>query len=228
MPKNLYLRAPTRLLRRGQFWFRLCYVVLWPLSRPMIWLTHLFEKVSGARPHQLDLVLGRHRLQQVMTRGQEYGLLTDEQGELVHGLLHDASRQASEVMTPVDRIMGVDETTSREQIVEHARSLGLSLIPVRREGNESGWFGYYRLIELETTEGSPEHLRHELPRINEDATRLSALLTLRDSGHSLGAVVADGNVVGLLTERALIEHFMHPTGSRHRRSSRAGQTESRA
>ena len=132
MPKNLYFRAPTNLLRQGLRNFRLWYHLFLPASLPLVGITRLFERLSKSGPHQLDLVLGRHRLSHVLDKGHEHGLLTAGQGDLVHGLLHESSLRAAETMTPLDRVLGLDETASREQLAEFARKYGLTHVAITR------------------------------------------------------------------------------------------------
>jgi putative hemolysin len=208
MPKNLYFRAPSESLRKGHKKFHICYLFFLPISIPLVWGTRLLEKMSHVRSHSMDLVLGRHRLIQVLDKGHEHGLLTSEQGELVHGLLHDASRKADEIMMPAARIMGLEETASREQLIEFGKEYGLVYIPIRKSGTADDWFGYVTLLDLRLNPESPAI--EPLPEINRDATRLTALLTLRETGRALGVVRDDNETVGILSERALIQHFMHP------------------
>lgn len=210
MPKNLYFRAPTRLLRSNIGWFQFFYRTLFPASLPLVWIARLFEKLSGSSPHQLDFVLGRHRLIQVLSKGHEHGVLTNQQGLLVHGLLHDATRPVTEIMIPTDRIHGEDEAATRESLLEYARRKSLTHIPIRRRGSSTDWFGYVRVLDLELSSRSAESVTRPMPRIPSNATRLTALLALRDSGQSVG-VIADGETVhGIIMENVLIDHLMHP------------------
>lgn len=214
MPKSLYLRAPMLLLRRGLRWFRLCYHLLLPVTWPLVGITHLLEKLSKARPHELDLVLGRHRLIHVLNKGHEHGLLTAGQGQLLHGLLHDASRPAIEIMIPVTRVLGMQEDAERSALLAFAKDYGLTHIPLRRKGTDNGWFASIRVIDLELSSRPVNALMRPMPRLGKDATRLTALLALRDTAHSIGAICEGDRVLGLVSERALVEHFMNPTGSR--------------
>lgn len=219
MPKNLYFRAPDTLLRRNSSLFQFFYRALLPASTPMVWITRLFERLSGSQPHQLDLVLGRHRLGQVLNQGHEHGILTRGQGALIHGLLHDASLHAVDLMIPLDEIYGIEEGTPREEIIELASRHTLTHIPVRRRGTLGDWFGYVRVLDVEIADPrAPLEIR-PMPEIQSDATRLTALLTIRESGEGVGVVTHDGQVQGILLERVLIDQFMHPASAPSRRST---------
>ena len=150
-----------------------------PVSLPLVEITRLFERLSQSSPHQLALVLGRRRLSHVLDKGHEHGLLTAGQGNLVHELLHESSLRASEIMTPVDRVLGLKESATREELSAFARDYGLTHITIRKADLADGWFGYIRWIDLERRSDEPRDLIREMPRIAHDATRLTALLALR-------------------------------------------------
>ncbi len=213
MPKNLYFRAPTTLLRRGSRWFDLCYFIFIPISVPLVRITRLIERVSGMKRHRMDFVLGRHRLIQVLSKGHEHGLLTSEQGQLIHGLLHEAALPQHDLMIPADRVVSVDESADRDAVMSLAREHGLTNIPVRQQKTGSEWTGYLRVLDLQLSTQPVPSLIKPLVDLPESATRLEALLALREASGSLAVLKnADGVAIGILTERSLVRHFMHPAG----------------
>jgi putative hemolysin len=212
MPKNLYFRAPTKLLRNNSRLFQLFYRSFLPASMPLVWIARLLEKLSSATSNQVDFLLGRHRLIQVLSKGHEHGVLTNQQGILVHGLLHDATRPISEIMIPTKTILGEEENASRENLLEYARKNHLTHIPVRRHESAADWFGYVRVLDLELGSRPEESMIRTMPRIPSDSTRLMALLTIRDSGESVGVIADDETVYGIIMENVLIDHLMHPLG----------------
>jgi putative hemolysin len=212
MPKNLYFRAPTRLLRSNSRLFQFFYRSFLPASMPLVWIARLLEKLSGLSSDKADFVLGRHRLIQVLSKGHEHGVLTNQQGILVHGLLHDATLPVSGIMIPTKTILGDDENATRESLLEYARRNDLTHIPLRRHESTADWFGYVRVLDLELGSQPAASMIRPMPRIPVDSTRLMALLTIRDSGESVG-VITDGDTVhGIIMENALIDHLMHPIG----------------
>ena len=215
MPKNLYFRAPTLLLRKGEREFRLWYRLFIVLSMPLVWITRVIEHFSSAQPENVELTLGRRRLTEVLSKGHEHGLLTSEQGQLIHGLLHEAAKPASEMMIPPDRMIGVDASADCHDVLQRAREFGLTQIPVQDQSGD--WCGYVRILDVQLSTRPWTDSIRKLPRINVEMTRLEALTQLRETGDSLGLVCDGDDVQGLVTERALIEHFMRPAGSPHSR-----------
>ncbi len=212
MPKNLYFRAPIRLLRNNSRLFKLCYRSFLPASIPLVWIARLLEKLSSATSNRADFLLGRHRLIQVLSKGHEHGILTNQQGILVHGLLHDATRPISEIMIPTETILGEEENASREKLLKYARENHLTHIPLRRHKSSADWFGYVRVLDLELGSRQAESMIRTMPRIPAASTRLMALLAIRDSGESVGVIIEGDNVHGIIMENVLIDHLMHPLG----------------
>ncbi len=223
MPKNLYFRAPTTLLRRSLRWFDLCYRIFIPMSVPLVWMTRLIERLSGMTRHRMDFVLGRHRLIQVLSKGHEHGLLTAEQGQLIHGLLHEATLPPADLMIPMEQVRGVEEGTDRETILDYARTHGLVRVPVFAKGSDRDCTGYLRVLDLQMSTQPVTSLVTPVVPLPETATRLEALLALRDASSAIAILRdSDGHGVGLLTERSLIRHFMHPASAAGARKTPLG------
>ncbi|NQV25610.1 MAG: DUF21 domain-containing protein [Rhodopirellula sp.] len=219
MPKNLYFRAPTKLLRSNIRLFQFFYRALLPASMPLVWIARLLEKLSSSPSSQVDFLLGRHRLIQVLSKGHEHGVLTNQQGILVHGLLHDATRPVAEIMIPTARILGQTEGTPRDVLLEYAGKNHLTHIPIRRRNSSADWFGFVRVLDLELGSGSADSMIRTMPRIPADATRLMTLLAIRDSGESVGVITDGDEVLGIVMENVLINHLMNPLGVQTARSS---------
>jgi len=210
IPKNLYYRAPLRLLRRDISWLMFFHRLFRVFSFPLVGVAKLIERFGGPRRGALEPVLGRSRLAQVLNRGHQEGLLTDVQNRLVDGLMNTASESVADSITPADRVLGVEDQASRSDILEYARQYGLTYVPVRRAGDDSSWFGYVRVVDLAVSRRSVSDCIVEMPRIAADASKLGALLTLHNAGVLCGAV-ADGDLfIGLVSERGLVEQLFRP------------------
>jgi CBS domain containing-hemolysin-like protein len=162
----------------------------------------------------MDFVLGRHRLIQVLSKGHEHGLPTAEQGQLIHGLLHEATLTPADLMIPLEQVRGVEEGSDRDTILGYARTHGLIRVPVFAKGSARNWIGYLRVLDLQMSTQPVTSLIRPLIALPDTATRLEALLALRDAGSAIAVLRnAEGDGVGMLTERSLIRHFMRPAGS---------------
>ena len=207
IPKNLYLTAPHHLLRKSAGRFRLYYWLFLPISLPLVALTKFCEKFGRQDPRQFDLMLGRNRLFHVLSQGHREGLLTDSQRRLMHGVLHTAAQPVTESQTPAGRILGVSADSSSEDVLNFAKRYGLSNVAIHRSDDPSAWYGYVRVIDLLTAQRPLESQIQTMPQIDESATKLEALLTLRSATAAHGVIVGDAGVTGTVSERGMLEQL---------------------
>jgi len=207
VPKYLYYRAPTSLLRQGATWFLFFYRLFLVVSFPLIWITKLFERFGNLEKERRELVLGRSRLVQVLSQGRREGLLSEVQSRLVHGLMHTAAQPVSGSMTPTSRILGLPEDTSRQEMLDFAQRYGVPNVAVKRTGTDSDWYGYLRVVDLAVSHRPHTALIREMPCIESSASKLEALLTLRETGKAYGVVFSETQIVGIVSERGLVEQL---------------------
>ena len=210
MPKTLYYRAPMSLLRKDSPLFTFFFWAFLVFSFPLIWVTKQFERFGRSGKNTLELVLGRKRLVQVLGEGQEHGLLTDVQGRLVQGLLHTAGQQIADSTTPANRVLGVDDSATREGILDYARRYGLSSVAVKRENTDDEWYGAIRVVDVATSQEPIRSLIRTMPRLENTSNKLDALLTLRRSDQPFGVVFDGENILGTISERGLVEQLVRP------------------
>jgi len=210
IPKNLYYRAPLRLLRRDISWLVFFDRLFRVFSFPLVGIAKLIERLAGPRRGPLEPVLGRSRLAQVLNRGHQEGLLTDVQNRLVDGLMNTASESVADSVMPADRVLGVDDRTPRSGILEYARQYGLTYVPVRRSGNASSWHGYVRVVDLAVSRRPVSDCIVEMCRIAADVSKLNALSTLHTAGVLYGVVNEGETFVGLVSEHGLVEQLFRP------------------
>lgn len=210
VPKNVYYRAPLQLLRRGSRLFRIFYWLFLPVSLPLVGITKLLERFERSEKGPMELVLGRSRLAQVFVHGRQEGILTDVQNRLVHGLLHTAARPVSDSMTPASRAFGLPESSSREQILSYAQRFGTSSVLMSRDGVPEEWYGYLRVADVAISPKPVKSLIRPMPVVAPTLSRLETLLMLRNAGEQYGQVARNGKVLGVISERGLIEQLFRP------------------
>lgn len=210
IPKNLYYRAPLSLLRRDAAVFVIFYRLFLVVSFPLIWISKLFERFGSPDNKQLELVLGRSRLVQVLSEGHREGLLTDVQSRLVHGLMQTAARPVTESMIPTGRVLGVAENESRDAVLEFARRYGLPCIAVKRNDGGGNWYGYWRVVDLAVSEQPHTSLIRTMPKIDAASSKLECMLTLRQAGEIYGVVCAGEDIIGVVSEHGLVEQLFQP------------------
>lgn len=210
LPKSLYYRAPLYFLRKDARWLRIVHLLLLPASWPLHLLTRLIERLRPSEGPSLDVLLGRNRLAQVMTHGHREGVLTETQIQLSTGLLHIAPQPVIGSMIPADRVIGVDDGLSRQQILDFAKRFGVAQVVVRDRRKPLELFAYVSVSELTIEQRPIETLLHPLPVIDRSATKLEALQLLRTAGAALGVVADRGRALGIVNYRGLAEQLFRP------------------
>ena len=211
VPKNLYFRSPLRLLRRDANWFAMFYRLFLPVSFPLIWIAKMFEHLKGTPDRQIDLVLGRKQLVQVLDQGRQEGLITDIQSRLIDGLMHTASLPVIDSLIPAKRILGLEDTASPQQVLDYARSYGLTSVALKRKGSTDGWYGYVRVLEVALDQSSLATTIRTMPEIKSSDSKLNALRQLKSSGEGFGVVKESQTLLGIVSERGLVEQMFQPT-----------------
>ena len=205
LPKNISYVSPSWLLRRGASPFRLIYWLLSPATLPLALISRMLERLAGAAAGKTDLIFGRSRLTQIFSQGHQAGLLTDAQGRFLTGLLSASDNKIIETMTPADRVHVISDRADRQSVLEHGRSFALTDIIFEANDRPGQWTHYVRAAELALSDRSLLEIRRDLPRFDQSRARLEVLLELREHGDTLGAVVREDRIIGIVDERHLVE-----------------------
>lgn len=207
VPKTLYYQIPYAQLRHGSHWFRLAYWVFLPCTWPLVQVTRVIEHWAGQNDQPVEAILGRNRFFQLVEHGHREGVLTDLQSRLASALLQLAPRPIQNSILPLQRVIGVEEHASREEVLRIAKAFGLSIVPVRHQQPDS-WFGYLVVREVKAHPGRP--VVHALPRLQSTASKLEALHLLFHKQVPVAAVYQDRQLLGLLKRQALVEQLFRP------------------
>ncbi len=212
VPKNLYYRAPTLLLKRYCRWFYFLYRAFWLISTPLVGITRLLERFSPDRSKPAQLVLGRQRLVKVLEEGHLEGLLTNSQKQLVRGMLNTAAQSVIKAMIPQTEILGVTRTTDAAQIMQLAKQNQLSFIPIRSREKQTEWTAYIKLVDLITSPAPIIPAVYNMPRLQSDFSMLESLYLLRNSASAYGAIYENDQQLGIVSQLDLVKALCSPTG----------------
>jgi putative hemolysin len=207
IPKNLYYRAPLWLLRRNVGWFALFYRLFLPISFPLMALTRVLQRFSRTAANRPGQLLGRARLVQVLSQGHQEGLLLDVQRKLIEGMTHLAVQSVQSSVTPTNRILGLAENASRDDVLSFARRYGLTNVALRRTTGPDAWFAYVRVADVSLTQRPLTALARTMPVIDANASKLEALLTLRAQGAAYGIVKSGQKTLGMASDHGLSEQL---------------------
>ncbi|QDT30550.1 hypothetical protein Enr10x_59180 [Gimesia panareensis] len=211
VPKNLYYRAPTMLLKRYCRWFDFFYRAFWIISVPLVSITRLLEQFSPDRNKPAQLVLGRQRLVKVLEEGHLEGVLGNAQKQLVRGMFNTAAQSIRKVMIPQAAIKGVTRKTDTADIIQLAQQNQISYIPIRAE-HQSEWTSYIKLVDLITSPSPIIPAVYNMPRLQVDYSMLEALYLLRNSSSAFGAIYQNNTQIGIVSQLDLVKALCSSDG----------------
>jgi CBS domain containing-hemolysin-like protein len=205
LPKNLFLQAPNRLLRRGGGLFLVFVVLLFPLAGLLWLLGRLLARVTGTTPEPIRLVLAQRELRQILAEGHEAGILHPAQQSLAHGILAVARKPVQQFLSPPGQMAQVRSDMGKQAALRLAQRSHTAVIPVAA-ATSGQLIGYVRVVDLSLHEGDDLAPIRPLPEVRDDSTHLAALMRLESTGDSLARVVnARGETVGIVTLERLRE-----------------------
>jgi putative hemolysin len=199
LPKDLFLQAPNRLLRRSGPYFLAFVVLLFPLAGLLWVLGRLLARVTRSPHEPIRLVLAQRELRQILAEGHEEGILHTAQQSLAHGILAVARKPVRQFLAPPGELVPVRVDQGKQAVLRLARQNHAAVIPVAADAT-GRLIGYVRVVDLCLHEGEDLAPIHPLPEVRDDSSHLAALMRLESTGDSLArAVDSRGETVGLIT-----------------------------
>ena len=200
LPKNLFLRAPNRLLHKGGPLFLFCTGLFLPVSTLLGAVNRLLARFIGESPEQVRLTLARRELRRVLEEGHEAGILHPAQRHLAQGIFAVAKQPVGQFATPLPEVARARSEMGREEVLHVARRYRIAALPVEDSHCPGSLIGYVRVVDLAMQKGEAMETLRPLLKIPEDETHLAALIRMETAKESLALVVdAEGTVMGLLT-----------------------------
>lgn len=205
-PKNLFLLAPSRLLRRGAPLFVVCVVLFSPVSLLLWMLDRLIRRLVRQSPEPIRLAVARRELRRMIEEGHDVGILRPVQRHLARGIFSMAKRPVIEFATPIGHFPRVRRDTPKEEVLGLARRHRVAEIPVEEGDGEQRLIGYLRVVDLALHEGDQTPEPRPFLEIPQGEIHLAALMDMQATQQTLARVVdEDGKTVGIVTARGLAE-----------------------
>jgi CBS domain containing-hemolysin-like protein len=206
LPKNLFLHAPNRLLRKGGPLF-LLFVPLFSFVSVLLWgLNRILARFVAEPPEQIRLTLARRELRRLLEEGHEEGILHPSQVALARGIFAVANDPVTRYATPLSEIARARADMSKAEVCRLARRLQIPDVPVERNGNGARLTGYVRVIDLGLDASDELGPIRPLLQIPHTARHIEALMRMQSAQESIAQVVdAEGETLGLVSARRLRE-----------------------
>ena len=208
-PKNLFLLAPNRLLRRGAPLFLVCVVLFLPVSVLLWTLDKWIRRFFRQSPEPVRLALARRELRRVIEEGHDVGILRPAQRHLAQGIFAVAKRPVVEFATPIGHFPRVRRDTPKQEILRLARRYRVAEIPVEEvyQSNDGRrLIGYLRVVDLTLDEAEEVPEPRPFLEIPHTEIHLAVLMQMQAAQQPIARVVDDnGRTIGIVTARRLAE-----------------------
>src|SRR5271165_6890085 len=135
LPKNLFLQAPNRLLRRSGALFLFFVVLFFPLAGLLWLLGRLLARVTRTSHEPIRLVLAQRELRQILAEGHEAGILHPAQQSLAQGILAVARKPVRQFLTPPGQMLQVRADMSKQAVLRLAQRSHTAVIPVAADAS---------------------------------------------------------------------------------------------
>lgn len=206
LPKNLFFRAPYRLLHSGGPLFFSFGILFAPISAILWLLGRGLESLVGQAPLRLKRSLARNELRQIMQDGQDAGVLRPAQRDLAHNLISMTHLPIKRLCQPSNRTPWIASDASLQQARRMATRHRVAYLPVRLS-SDGPFIGYVRSVDLHLDDATPASKMRELPSLPDDLPFVKALLRMKSTGEEIVMVVnvLDQNVAGFLIADELVK-----------------------
>ena len=207
MPKNLFFRAPNRLLRLAGPLFLFFAVVFAPLAAILWGLGRLLESIVGESPERLQLRLVRSELKRVLSEGHEAGVLAPTQRQMADGMFEVTTRPLDRYYQPMSRLSVVRRSMSKQEMLRIARRRQASVLFVQDQRREL--IGYYHVVDLHLGE-KDSLVPNAIPRISRREPTIVVLTSLQKADEPFAAIVGDnGRIIGIVDVRQLAQSILN-------------------
>jgi len=145
LPKNLFLQAPNRLLRRVGPVLLGFTVLFLPLSGLLWGLNRLLAALIAEPPERVRRRVARRELRRAVAEGHEAGILRAVQVALAEGVLGLASQPVARRITPLAELPRARADMTRQQVLTLARRYRVPLVCVESASRPGELIGYVRV-----------------------------------------------------------------------------------
>jgi putative hemolysin len=206
LPKNLFLQAPNRLLRRTGPPLLFFTVLFFPIGGLLWAVSRLLGRLMHASPEPVRLVLARRELRRVLEEGHEAGILHPAQRSLAQGIFAEAGQSVTRYLAPVEQLPRARADMSKRDVLRLAERHHAAVVPVTSADATATLVGYVRVIDLRISASEQLSPLRTLLEVRDDSTHLAALMRMESAGEGLARVVgAQGETLGIVTIERLRE-----------------------
>jgi len=200
LPKQLFLAAPNRLLRRCAPALGVAAIVFAPVSAVLWVFSKLLETIGQKSPEELQMVLARRELSEMLDEGEAVGLLGPTQQSLAQATLALGAKPIGNFTAPLSQFPRITSRHTPAKVVQLAKRQRRSLFPVEQTNRgKRDITGYVRAADCLLALNDVLPIR-SLLSINEKQTYLATITQMLAADQPIARVVDNkGKTVGFVT-----------------------------
>ena len=210
VPKSAFLYHADRVSLLTAPLLRFFLYLFYPIVAPAMLLTRFLLVITGSREKRFNLLNSREELIYLYRRGKEEGAVERRERLIIDRVFAFGKVSATELMIPIESVVGIPATASIEQVVEEANKHTYSRYPVLSEGGGDvvGIVSMFDLLGLDGGEKLTD-VMHEPLFATEDEPAVKLLVRMKDEALHMAVIVdAAGETRGILTLENILENIV--------------------
>jgi putative hemolysin len=132
IPKTIFRQNANRLALKHVHKIRFTYRLLYYVVRHVTVILVMIKKIFGGGRKQ-DVSLSKHDIQILIEMSEEEGILDRPRSNMIQSIFQFSDLPVRDVMTPRSDITGISIDDSLDSLIEVARAVGYSRIPVYQD-----------------------------------------------------------------------------------------------
>lgn len=213
IPKAWFRARPYVRSARFVRLLRWAWIVFRPFGTAMTWLAGIILPGNGSSSqHDLCVLADRGEFKLLATEGEQNGILTMEEREMIHRTIELTDRPVKDIMTPVDNVVAASSASTLQDFLSLARDMNFSRFPLRdpHTGQFTGIVAVLDVLAFGNTDERSIEKATASPVFLPAATPSDEIVpTLRLAHQTMGLVTDDGGlVIGLVTTDDVLKQIV--------------------
>ncbi len=226
IPKSLAKKHSEKIAYYFTFPVMFFCILLTPIAKFLIGVSHLFVRLFGERIENIIPVLTEDDIKAMIIAGEEEGIIEEEERDMIDSIFALGDKMVREIMTPRVNIVSVKEDTPVEDVIRVMAREGYSRLPVYRESIDKITGIIYikdiighRMEEKEKSEKLQAKDLMREPFFVPESKKVNDLMRELQEKKMQMAIVVDeyGGTAGLVTMEDLVEEIVGEIADEYKR-----------
>lgn len=209
IPKAWFRARPYVRSARFVKWLQWSWIVFRPVGTAATWLAGLVIPGKNTGRQDLCTLTNRGEWKLLVSEGEQYGVLTADEREMIHRTVELAEKPVRALMIPMDQMISISSAATTREFVALAREQDFSRFPVKNP--DTGTFtGIVSVLDVLALENNTVLQAMTPPVFIPAQTPSDEIMPiLRLARQSMGLVTDEKNeVIGLVTTNDVLRQVV--------------------